>query len=110
VDTPKPKPSIKGKHLFVAAGSIVGWIFVLTSVPLYLFYWRVSNEPGAGSGMNFWITATVCLGGGGLLTLATQLYLLVKKSWILLLITWAFCTALLIGAVYLSPILLLFMV
>lgn len=83
---------------------------MLFSVVLYLFFWRVDNEPGAKDmPVLLWTAVSLCslgavafLGGNILLTL--------KKAWRLLVIGWVLCVALLIGAIALSPILLLFMV
>ena len=98
------------KEALGAVGAALGWAFILASVPAYLFYWRVSNEPGAGSAWGLLITTILFLGAGGLLLIGGNIYLLFKKAWILLLVTWVVCIALLVGAVSLSPILLLFMV
>ena len=87
-----------------------GWISMLTSIVLSLFFWRVDNEPGARDVPGLlWAAVSFC-SLGGLAFVGGQIYLIVKKAWIVLAVAWATCIALLAGAVSLSPILLLFMV
>lgn len=100
----KPKEILSG---FVVAG---GWGSMLLSIVFYALFWRVDNEPGAKDvPALLWAAISFC-SLGGLALLGGNIYLFAKKAWLALLITWAVCVALLVGAISLSPILLLLMV
>jgi hypothetical protein len=100
----KPKEIISGLLL---SG---GWGSMLLSGALYLLFWRVDNEPGAKDVPGLlWAAISFC-SLGGLTFLGSNIYLMIRKSWIVLVVAWVVCVALLIGAVSLSPILLLLMV
>ena len=87
-----------------------GWLSILVSVAIYAFFWRVDNEPGARDFPGLlWAAISFC-SIGGLAFLGNHIYLIIKKAWMIILIAWVVCIALLIGAISLSPILLLFMV
>lgn len=92
---------------FVMAG---GWLSMLLSIVFYALFWRVDNEPGAKDVPALWWAAISFCSLGGLTFIGSQVYLLIQKAWIVLLIAWVVCIALLIGAISLSPILLLLMV
>jgi len=98
------------REALTAVATVLGWALLLASIPVYLFHWRVANEPGAGPALGLLIATIFLLGAGGLLLIGGHIYLLFKKAWILLLVVWEVCIALLVGAVFLSPVLLLFMV
>ncbi len=87
-----------------------GWGGMLLSVAVYLFFWRVDNEPGAKAVPALLWTAVSLCSLGGLAFLGGHILLIIKKAWLPLGIGWVLCIALLIGAIALSPILLLFMV
>jgi hypothetical protein len=72
------------KEALGAVGAALGWTFILASVPAYLFYWRVSNEPGAGSAWGLLITTILFLGAGGLLLIGGNIYLegRTRLSWL----------------------------
>ncbi len=83
---------------------------MLLSIALYLLFWRVDNEPGARPvpGL-FWAAIMFCsLGGSGFL--GGHIYLITKKAWLMLGLSWAACLALLIGAIFISPVMLLLLV
>ena len=83
---------------------------MLLSIVFYMFFWRVDNEPGAKDvPALLWAAISFC-SLGGLAFLGGNFYLIKERSWIVLAIAWVVCIALLVGAVSLSPILLLFMV
>lgn len=87
-----------------------GWLLILLSGVFYAFFWRVDNEPGAKDiPALLWSAISFC-SLGGLAFLGGHIYLITKKAWKLMLIAWVVCIVLLIGAISLSPILLLFMV
>ena len=87
-----------------------GWLSVLVSGVFYAFFWRVDNEPGAKDFPGLlWAAISFC-SLGGLSFLGSHIYLIIKKNWMVILLAWAVCIALLVGAISLSPILLLFMV
>ena len=102
--TMKPKEIISG---FFLTG---GWAFMLLSIVFYLLYWRVDNEPGAKAVPGLLWAAISCVSVGGLTFLGSHIYLIIKRSWLLLVITWILCILLLASAVSLAPILLLLMV
>ncbi len=101
---------IHGKD--VLGGGILagGWLSILISGVFYALFWRVDNEPGAKDIPSLLWTAISFCSLGGLAILGSHIYLIIKKAWVVILIAWAVCVALLIGAISLSPILLLFMV
>jgi len=87
-----------------------GWGSILFSLAVYLLFWRVDNEPGAKAVPGLlWAAITFC-SLGGLAFLGGHFYLIKQKAWMLLFISWVLCVALLVGAISLSPILLLLMV
>ncbi len=98
------------KEILSALLLAVGWAFVLLSVAVYLLFWRVDNEPGAAPVPGLLIPAIVLFSTGTLSTVANTIYLIVKKSWIIMVITGVVCLAILFGACNLSPILLLLLV
>jgi len=100
------------KNKEILAGAIIagGWLSVLISGVFYAFFWRVDNEPGARDFPGLLWAATSFCSLGGLAFLGSHIYLIIKKNWKIILIAWAICIALLVGAVSLAPILLLFMV
>jgi len=100
----KPKEILSG--LFMAGG----WTSMLLSVVFYLLFWRVDNEPGAKDipGL-LWAAISFC-SLGGLAFLGSHIYLIKEKAWIVLVIAWVVCIALLVGAISLLPILLFLMV
>ena len=80
------------------------------SAAVYLLFWRVDNEPGAKAVPGLlWAAISFC-SLGGLSFLGGHIYLIKEKAWLPLLIAWGLCVALLVGAITLSPILLLLMV
>ena len=80
------------------------------SVAVYLLFWRVDNEPGAKDVPGLlWIAIAFC-SCGCLAFLVGHIYLIKQKVWTFLLIAWGLCIALTVGAISLSPILLLLMV
>ena len=83
---------------------------MLYSIVFYALFWRVDNEPGAKDVPALWWAAVSFCLLGGLAFIGSQVYLLIQKAWIVLVIAWVVCIALLIGAISLSPILLLLMV
>jgi len=96
----------------VISGAILssGWIMMLLSIVFYLLFWRVDNEPGAKDvPALLWAAISFC-SLGGLAFLGGNIYLIKEKSWIVLVSAWVICIALLVGAISLSPILLLLMV
>ncbi len=98
------------RHLFVAFLLSSGWGAMLASIALYMLFWRVDNEPGAKAIPSLlWAAVSFC-SLGGLAFVGSHIYLIIEKAWLLVLIAWAMCLALLVGAISLSPILLLFMV
>ncbi len=99
-----------GKEILGGVTLAGGWLSILISAFVYAFFWRVDNEPGAKAipGL-LWAAISFC-SIGGLAFLGSHIYLIIKKAWLLILIAWAVCIALLVGAISLSPILLLFMV
>jgi hypothetical protein len=102
--------SIQLKEILSALLVASGWGSMLLSVVFYLLFWRVDNEPGAKDVPGLlWAAISFC-SLGGLTFLGSNIYLMVKKSWVVFVIAWLVCVALLIGAVSLSPILLLLMV
>jgi len=87
-----------------------GWGSMLLSIVFYLFFWRVDNEPGAKDvPALLWAAISFC-SLGGLAFLGGNIYLIKERSWMVLVVAWVVCIALLVGAISLSPILLLFMV
>ncbi|HSM70832.1 MAG TPA: hypothetical protein VK851_04755 [Anaerolineales bacterium] len=96
----------------VVSGAILlsGWSSMLLSIVFYLFFWRVDNEPGAKDvPALLWAAISFC-SLGGLEFLGGNIYLIKEKSWMVLVVALVVCIALLVGAISLSPILLLFMV
>jgi len=87
-----------------------GWASMLVSVAVYMFYWRVHNEPGAGDAYGILAVSISFCSLGGLTFVGSHIYLLMKRAWLMLGIGWVLCGALLVGAVTIVPILLLFMV
>ena len=86
-----------------------GWGSMLLSIVFYLFFWRVDNEPGAKDvPALLWAAISFC-SLGGLAFLGGNIYLIKERSWMVLVVAWVVCIALLVGAISLSPILLLFM-
>lgn len=101
---------MKNKELFGGLLLSGGWGLMLCSIVFYLFFWRVDNEPGAKDvPVLLWAAILFC-SLGGLTFLGSNIYLTTKKAWMVLVIAWVVCAVLLVGAVSLSPILLLFMV
>ena len=100
----KPKEIISG--LFLSGG----WGSMLLSIAFYMLFWRVDNEPGAKDVPGLLWSAIACCSVGGLAFLGSHIYLIVRKAWTALFISWGVCLLLLFGAVSLSPILLLLMV
>ena len=99
-----------GKEILAGVTIAGGWLSILISGVFYAFFWRVDNEPGAKDFPGYLWTAISFCSIGGLAFLGSHIYLIIKKNWKVILIAWAVCIALLIGAISLSPILLLFMV
>ena len=98
------------KHLFGAFLLSSGWGAMLASIALYMLFWRVDNEPGAKDVPGLlWAAVSFC-SLGGLVFVGSHIYLIIEKAWLLIFIAWGLCIALLVGAVSLSPILLLLMV
>ncbi len=88
----------------------VGLAAMLSSIVLYMFFWRVDNEPGAKDvPALLWAAISFC-SLGGLVFLGSQVYLIVNRAWLMLGISWALCIGLIVVAISLAPILLLFMV
>ena len=83
---------------------------MLLSIAFYMLFWRVDNEPGAKDVPGLLWAAISCCSLGGIAFLGSHVYLILKKSWLLLLIAWGLSIAIFVGAVSLSPILLLLMV
>ncbi len=104
------KEKVEIKQILSALLLALGWAFVLLSVAVYLLFWRVDNEPGAGSATGLLIAAIAMLSVGGLSVIANAIYLIVKKAWIVIAVAGAVCLVILVGAIGLSPILLLLMV
>ncbi len=104
------KEKFEIKQLLSALLLALGWAFVLLSVAVYLLFWRVDNEPGAGPATGLLTAAIAMLSVGGVSLVANAVYLIVKKAWIVIVVTAVVCVAILIGAISLSPILLLFLV
>jgi hypothetical protein len=74
-----------------------------------MFFWRVDNEPGAAKIPELLWAAICFASSGGLIFVATNLYLILQKSKAIF-IAWGICLVTGMGACSLSPILLLFMV
>lgn len=87
-----------------------GWGSILFSIAVYLFFWRVDNEPGTKDVPGLLWAAVAFCSLGGLAFLGGHIYLIKQKAWALLFIAWGLCVVLLIAAIALSPILLLLMV
>lgn len=87
-----------------------GWGAMLLSIVFYMFFWRVDNEPGAKEMPGLLWTAVSFLFFGGMLFIGSHIRLIMKKAWLMLGVGWVLCIILLIGAVAVSPVLLLFMV
>ena len=104
------KEKFEIKQILSALLLALGWAFVLLSIAVFLLFWRVDNEPGAGSATGLLAAAIAMLSLGGLSSIANSIYLIVKKAWIVLAVTAAVCVVILVGAISLSPILLLLMV
>jgi len=104
------KENFEIKQLLNALLLALGWAFVLLSIAVYLLFWRVDNEPGAGSATGVLIAAIAMLSVGGLSVIANAIYLIVRKAWIVIVIAGAVCLVILVGAISLAPILLLLMV
>ena len=104
------KKKVNGKRVLTAASLAGGWLFMLISIIFYAFFWRVDNEPGAKNVPALLWTAISFCSLGGLSFIGSHIYLIIKKSWKIILIAWAICILLLVGAFTLAPILLLFMV
>jgi len=100
---------MKAKEIISGLLLPTGWSSILISIVVYTLFWRIDHEPGAdGTGL---LLATISFCSlGGLTFLGSHIYLIIKKAWIMLVIAWFICIALLVGAVSLSPILLLLMV
>ena len=99
-----------GKEILGGALLAGGWLSILVSGVFYAFFWRVDNEPGAKDFPGLlWAAISFC-SLGGLSFLGGHIYLIIKKNWKIILVAWAVCIALLVGAISLSPILLLLMV
>ena len=101
---------IRAKHILGAIFLPGGWGSMLLSIALYMLFWRVDNEPGAKDVPGLLWAAIACVSLGGLAFLGSHIYLILKKAWLLLLLAWVACAALLAVAIYLLPILLLLMV
>ena len=86
-----------------------GLILFYLSLAFYALNWRVSNEPGYGTAWGLLGTGIALCGVGGLFFVGSQIFLLMRRSKLILL-AWAVCVPVTIGAVTLSPILLLLMV
>ena len=87
-----------------------GWASMLLSITLYLLFWRVDNEPGAKDVPGLLWSAVACCSVGGLAFLGCHIYLMVRKAWTTLFISWGVCLLLLFGAGSVAPVLLLLMV
>lgn len=97
------------KEALCALGVALGWAFVLASVAFFLFYWRIENEPGAGSALNWLLTAVFLLGTGVVAFTGGHVYLLTNKSkW--LAIAWACNVLTCVLATLLAPLVLMMMV
>ena len=101
---------MKGKNLLIMFGGLISWGAMLLSVAFYLLFWRTDNEPGAKDFPELLWTAIGLVSIGGLGLVGSNLYLLIKKAWAEFFIGCGLYVALLIGAISLSPILLLFLV
>ncbi len=104
------KEKVEIKQILSALLLALGWAFVLLSVAVYLLFWRVDNEPGAGPATGLLTAAIAMLSVGGVSLLVNVVYLILKKAWIVIAVAGAVCVAILVGAIGLSPILLLFLV
>ena len=98
------------KEILSALLLAAGWALLLLSIAVYLLFWRVDNEPGAAPAPGLLITAIALFSTGMLSMIANAIYLVIKKSWIIIIITGILCLAILFGACNLSPILLLLLV
>jgi len=101
---------MKTKDVLISLLVPGGWGSMLFSIVFYALFWRVDNEPGAKDVPALWWAALSFCSLGGLAFLGGHIYLIVQKVWTLILIVWVVCIALLVGAISLSPILLLLMV
>ena len=104
------KENFEVKQVLSAILLALGWAFVLMSVAVYLLFWRVYNEPGASPATGLLVAAITLLSVGGLSLIGNTIYLIVRKAWIVLVVTAVVCVVIFIGAISLSPILLLLMV
>jgi hypothetical protein len=98
------------KEILSAFLLVAGWALVLLSIAVYLLFWRVDNEPGAAPVPGLLTTAILLFSTGTLSLIVNTIYLIVKKSWIIIAITGVVCLLILIEACGLSPILLLLLV
>jgi len=102
--------SLKLRDILGALLLASGWGSILLSVAVYLLFWRVDNEPGAKDiPALLWAAVSFC-SLGGLAFVGSHIFLLVRRAWVWILVAWGLCLALLVGAISLSPMLLLFLV
>ncbi|MCP4538031.1 MAG: hypothetical protein GY832_12885 [Chloroflexi bacterium] len=104
------KKKVEIKEALSAFLLAVGWMFVLFSIAVYLLFWRVDNEPGATPVPGLLVMAILLLSTGALSIIINTVYLIVKKSWVMMIIAGLLCLVILFGACNLSPILLLLLV
>ena len=104
------KKKVEIKEILSALLLAAGWVLVLLSIAVYLLFWRVDNEPGAAPVPGLLIAAILLFSMGTLSLVINTIYLIVKKSWIIMIITMLVCLVVLFGACNLSPILLLLLV
>jgi hypothetical protein len=102
--------SVKLKDILGAILLAGGWGSMLLSVAVYLLFWRVDNEPGAKDIPALLWAAVFFCSLGGLAFAGSHIFLIVRRAWVWILVAWGLCLALLVGAISLSPILLLLMV
>ena len=98
------------RNLFSAASVVMGWIFQIVAVGIYLLYWRVENEPGV-KGDPLWLATALCLGGLGLLLFGGgNLSLFLARAKNAALVAWILVIAIALLACLASPALLIFLV
>ncbi len=101
---------IEGKDILAAVTLAGGWLSILISGFVYALFWRADNEPGYSGDNSLRLVALSFCSLGGMAFLSGHIYLIIKKTWALIFISWGVCVALLVGAITLLPILLIFMV
>lgn len=110
MDHAESRKAVPLSHLVAGGATLVlGWALLNLAPAFYLLHWRVANEPGAGPGRGLLITSIVLAVIGASAFLGANVFLLVRRFKAALL-AWLLCVGVTVGAIALSPILLLLLV